>query len=295
MKQFSLLQKLAITGIAGVIGVIGFQSSASAKIKVTLGDAKNASDQNPKEFTFKLDFGRDIGGNPIESDPITIPVNSSNNLCTGKRDSLFDAVKDGVTVNGVNRLVMPVKVGACMLKFNSPFVKSFIVTGDTTGQKFQLEAVDGQKAKEGKIDGKFIELATNLSGIDEDGDESIFTASLGFETDLENVFASSSFLFSDLGGNDIDDWLSTIFGDLQGQLPTIYQPNLSLDLISDEITFDFPIEDMLAGGLISNETTDTNASLSLSIEAESVPEPSTILGLLTIGCLGLGLKRKKQS
>lgn len=271
--------------------VLVLSESARANIKITLGDPT----VTPSSFTFKLDFGRDQSGNLIESDEITIPVVDGAN-CVGKADKLFEAVEDGVLVNGQNRLVKPLKDG-CMVTFRSKSVKSLSVTADPSKQEVTLEAVNKQKAKEGKIDGKYIEIATNLSGVDADGNESIFAASLGFETPSENIFANSVFSFSELGGNDIDDWLSAIFDDLQGQLPTIYQPDLSLDLTSDEITFNFPFEDMLPGGFIVTQATDTNVLPSISIEADTIPEPTSTLSFLAIGTFGAAstLKRKLKA
>ena len=106
--------------------------------------------------------------------------------------------------------------------------------------------------------------------------------------------ASSQFLFSELGGNDIDNWLSSIFTDLQGQLPVVYQPNLSLDLDNDLMSFIFPDEILPSSGLIENGTTDINASSSLDIEVQPTPEPTSTLSLLSLGILGAGatLKRK---
>lgn len=111
----------------------------------------------------------------------------------------------------------------------------------------------------------------------------------------ESVSASSQFSFSELGGNDIDDWLSTIFTDLQGQLPLIYQPNLSLNLIDDTISFVFPENILLGSGFIENGTTDINVSSSLNLEVgEQVSEPTSTLSILALGTLGVGatLKRK---
>ncbi len=181
-----------------------------------------------------------------------------------------------------------------MLVFDKQ-VKIFEKLFDDTGETTTLQAIEKQKALDTQIDGKFIELASTLSGLDSRGNESTFVASLGFKTPTESVFASSNLLFSQLGGNDIDNWLSTIFTDLQGQLPVAYQPNLSLDLSSDEISFVFPDNILLGTGLVSNGTTDTNASSSAAIKAvEAVPESTSTLSLLALGTLGAAstLKRK---
>jgi hypothetical protein len=114
--------------------------------------------------------------------------------------------------------------------------------------------------------------------LDGAGEESAFTASLGFRTPSESVFAESQLLFSQLGGSDINDWLSTVYDDLARQLPAAYQPRLSLDLVNDVISFSYPTEDMLDGGFISNGTTDINASSSLQISTE-VPGPLPIFGV----------------
>ncbi|MCZ8190270.1 MAG: PEP-CTERM sorting domain-containing protein [Microcystis sp. LE19-338.1B] len=175
-----------------------------------------------------------------------------------------------------------------------PNVKKFEKLLDDTGQTTKLKAVKKQKAKEGQIDGEYIELASVLSGLDGSGNESIFLASLGFNTPSENVFASSQFLFSELPGSDINDWLSAIFTDLQGQLPVVYRSNLSLDLTNDTISFIFPENILPDSSFIESGTNDVSVSSSLDIEVETIPEPTSTLGLLSLGILGAGATIKRQ-
>ena len=130
--------------------------------------------------------------------------------------------------------------------------------------------------------------------MDGSGNESIFLASLGFNTPSENVFASSQFLFSELPGSDINDWLSAIFTDLQGQLPVVYRSNLSLDLTNDTISFVFPENILPDSSFIESGTNDVNVSSSLDIEVETIPEPTSTLGLFSLGILGVGATIKRQ-
>jgi hypothetical protein len=67
------------------------------------------------------------------------------------------------------------------------------------------------------------------------------------------------------------------------------QPNLSLDLSADRITFTFPgdVDNALVQAFTSDVTTDTTMGLN------SVPEPTTLL-LFGTTAAGLGLARWRQ-
>ncbi len=259
-----------------------FTNEANAKIKLTVGDpTKNGS--------IDITLGFNNGTQTFKSVPILGSFGEARKAAE-IAENLLTADPIGVVV---------ARMPPNMMTFQKEITG--INIDDSSGETTMLAAVDGQIAKKGQIDGRFLQiepsplLAPSLSGLDGDGNESTFVASLGFETPSESVFASSNLLFSQLGGNDIDNWLSTIFTDLQGQLPVAYQPNLSLDLNSDEISFVFPDNILPSTGFISNGTTDTAASASLGLTAtERVPEPTSTLSLLALGTLGAAstLKRK---
>ena len=253
-----------------------FTNQALADIKLTTGTPTKEG-----VITIKITLGN--GKTKIVN--VTVPEETTS---TGKAILINNAFKTGqpFTLKGIEQ-------NGNMLTFPK-IVDKFEKLKDTTGETTKLEAVNEQKAKKGQIDGEFIEIASQLAGVDALGNESIFIASLGFETETETILASSQFLFSELGGNDIDNWLSSIFTDLQGQLPVVYQPNLSLDLDNDLMSFIFPDEILPSSGLIENGTTDINASSSLDIEVQPTPEPTSTLSLLSLGILGAGatLKRK---
>ncbi|WP_260442126.1 PEP-CTERM sorting domain-containing protein [Microcystis aeruginosa] len=248
-----------------------FSSEARADIKLTVG--KPERDGN---FTVGIQP-------PKPTKIITIPIEKSDTP-EKKAEKIEKAIEAEINID--------IQRDGNMLTFPKTVKK--VSLADSTGQDQSLETAEGQKPKKAKLDGTLINpLQPTLSGLDDNGNESIFRASLGFKTALDNIFISSELLFSELGGDSIDDWLSATFTDLQQQLPTIYQSHLSLNLSDDEISFDFPSNTLPNSGFVRNQATDTNGGTSLEIEVD-VPEPSSILSLLALGTLGAAstLKRK---
>ncbi|MGK7934098.1 MAG: PEP-CTERM sorting domain-containing protein [Microcystaceae cyanobacterium] len=248
-----------------------FTTKALADIRLTAGTPKRAG-------IIEIRITGTGGRGSVTRKKITIPRGTT---AVGKAELIDNALNRANTKVVGNKIFFP------------RGVKKFQKLRDTTGETTKLKAVKKQKAKEGRVDGSFIETQ-RLSGVDDLGNESTFFASLGFETKSETILASSQLLFSELGGSDIDDWLSSIFTDLQGQLPEVYQPNLSLDLNNDFISFIFPDELLPSSGSIANGTTDINASSSLELEVQSTPEPNSILTLLSLGVLGTGVTLKRK-
>lgn len=123
-----------------------------------------------------------------------------------------------------------------------------------------------------------------LDGVDQNGQESIFQASFGFD----NVVADASFRFGDLSGNTIDALLIDTYHAFLADLPSMYQGNLSLDLLNDEINFVFP--DWSAAGFVETFTSDTNAYASMSMGTNTIPEPS-LIHLLSIAAIGMRLAK----
>ncbi|NET44749.1 hypothetical protein [Okeania sp. SIO2B3] len=288
LKSKVLLSTIA-TPLA-FFSVLTFTNKALADIKLTTGEPEKAG-----LIRARVTFG----DGSITEVEVNVPEGTTS---VGKAILLQNAFLNPPNIPNPNgpgqikqRGIQTQRMGN-MLTFPGN-IDVFEKIRDTTGETTRLEAVNRQKAKEGQIDGSFIEIASSLSGLDSSGNESEFVASLGFETPSENVSVSSQFLFSDLGGNDIDDWLSTIFIDIQQQLPTIYQSDLSLDLINDEISFVFPENILLGSGFIANGSNDLNVSSSLDIEVEKIPEPTFTLSFLALGTLGAAstLKRKLKS
>lgn len=164
-------------------------------------------------------------------------------------------------------------------------VKGFEYRYDGTGErhnysKFSTPPTTPPKKTKATVDfhGFSSEL---LSGVDENGNESVFQTSFGFD----GFVVDASFNFSDLTGNTIDDLLTDTFNAFLADLLPIYATNLSLDLFNNEINFEFPDAD--AAGFVDTYTSDTNTYASLGLVTSTVPEPS-VLSLLLISAIAFG-------
>lgn len=196
-------------------------------------------------------------------------------------------VPGATTANGKARLLEKALIakgftvtrnGAAVKIKNAKKAEKFL---DETHEK---DKIAGLTPKTGTLD---FHLFTDsaLAGIDQDGLESQFQASLGFD----GIFAEAVFNFSDLSGNTIDALLADTYNNLLADLPIIYQPNLSLDLGNDAIDFMFP--STASEGFVENFTSDVNAFSTASL---SVPEPS-MWGLFAVGAAGFGFIRKNRN
>lgn len=258
-----------------------FSNQAKADIKLTTGETQNAgvvlyrvTFNNGDQTRFRQDLAKGTGA-----------LFKAELL-----EAMFKNPSDMLQTPPEKALPVDVTRMQNMLIFKG--IKSLQKLVDSTGEVSKMEAINNQKPTKATFDNELIEVAPSLSGLDSDGNESMFLASLGFETNTETILASSQFLFSELGGNSIDDLLLTTFTDLQIQLPIEFQPNLSLDLINDEISFIFPEDTKVGTGFIESQSTDTNTSASLEIDIVVVPEPLTILGTGAAIAFGAGFKRK---
>lgn len=127
-------------------------------------------------------------------------------------------------------------------------------------------------------------VAGVLAGTDNDGAESQFQSSLGFD----GIVADANFNYSDLSGNTVDALLMDTYNAFLADLPVAYQSDLSLDLLNDEINFNFSPG---AGNVfVQNFTSDSNAYASFGLE-KIIPEPS-LLNLLAIAAIGLGITKR---
>lgn len=127
---------------------------------------------------------------------------------------------------------------------------------------------------------------TALAGIDQNGSESKFYSSLGFD----GILVDANLNFSDLSGNTIDALLTDTYNSLLADLPIDYKSGLSLDLSSDVIAFLFPTG--TSEGFVETFTSDVNTFSTSSLE--TVPEPTTML-LLCLGFVGLAGARRRFS
>lgn len=152
---------------------------------------------------------------------------------------------------------------------------------DTTGERDTIVA--SASPQKGTFD---IHLITGsvLAGVDQDGLESQFQASFGFN----GIMANANFNFSDLSGNTIDALLTDTYNSLLSDLPATYRSMLSINLSSSEINFEFPFDAI--NGFVENMATDINTSASLGLALE-IPEPSTPI-LLATGLMVFSLTKK---
>lgn len=124
-----------------------------------------------------------------------------------------------------------------------------------------------------------------LAGTDNDDVESQFQSSFGFD----GIVADASFNYSDLSGNTIDALLTDTYNAFLADLPVAYQPDLSLDLLNDEITFEFLPS--MGNVFVQNFTSGSNAYASFGLE-KVIPEPS-LSSLLAIAAIGLGVTQRR--
>lgn len=278
MKKFS-------TGIALIISssTLIYADKASAHLKITFYEPT-------KPGVIELKW-TGFGGGQMKTVKVDIPEGTT---AEGKTQLIADALFKTPPQPQVDSTIS----GDMMNMLTIPSAKNIKIIRDSTGQKgpgkrrgAKIETTDGQKPAKGKADGSLNPDQLKLSGVDSSGNPSTFSTSIGFLTPLDDISINSFLSFSEIGGSSIDDWLSSIFNDLKTQLPISYQPNLSLDLTTDEITFQFP-ENAITG-FIENGTTDIDGEPSVEMEV-AVPEPTSILSLLALGTLGAAstLKRK---
>ncbi len=108
-----------------------------------------------------------------------------------------------------------------------------------------------------------------------------------------NTFtADSSFPARDLNEPTANGLLTQIYGDFLADLPSDLDPYLSIDLFTNEITFNFP--DNVVFASVQTVSTDQKLGISQSLEVRPIPEPTSTLSLLALGTLGAAstLKRK---
>lgn len=128
---------------------------------------------------------------------------------------------------------------------------------------------------------------TVLAGLDHLGNESQFQSSFGFG----GIMADASFSYGELSGNTVDDLLTDTYNALLADLSIEFANNLSLDLLSDEITFLLP--NWQSSVFVDNFTSDNNAFASIGLSSSIVAIPST-LSLLGISLIVMGFSRKKR-
>lgn len=125
-----------------------------------------------------------------------------------------------------------------------------------------------------------------LTGLDENGNNSTFTASLGFTGFTDTATVS----FSSLSEPTVDGVATSIYEQLLLGLPSSLKQNLFLDLPLDEITFTFP--GYQTNYFVSNASTDTGVELTFGL-VSTIPEPAS-MALLALGSVSLGFIGRKR-
>lgn len=134
---------------------------------------------------------------------------------------------------------------------------------------------------EGGLGFAIIDYHGSLSGVDADGFESLFAASLGFD----GLIASANLSFGQLSSPDIEGLLADIFNDLFLDLPAIWQPNLTLDLSRERIVFALPSGEM--NYFVDNFASDISTEVTGGLTSNVVSEPGS-LALFALGLASLG-------
>ena len=134
-----------------------------------------------------------------------------------------------------------------------------------------------------------IDFEGTLTGLAADGSgPSSFSASLGFGS----IVTSAALTSADLSSLTLDVLLSDLFTDLDAGLPAVYQPDLSLDLSKDSISFAFPAG--AADPFVAGFSNDAGLTQSLSLAGVPVPEPSS-LSLFGFGLASLWMLRRRMA
>ena len=313
MKQSSLLQKLARVGVAalGAIAATSLAAPQKAEAGTAYGYSRlTITDLLLEDVPDGVTFGSET------SDNATL-----DGLVCGNIDPT-DAAKCHVTNNGVpmppenffgvwgNPSLLPDP------PFNGTqgpnFARSDVLIDDPAN--LIVDGFDGQNVAEAFITGNRLqaeadaewELVSTTFALEED-DEIEFTATydylLGVEiTDWEpgdEKFAEAELAFNvELNGIRADGTVEGIrqftFDESIGRFNEngfeFEQDSGSFDVEFEEIT-DEEVEEFVAFNIVVDAIEATSVSVD---QGKKVPEPSAILGLLAVGGLGLGLKRKQQ-
>ncbi|MBI1925414.1 PEP-CTERM sorting domain-containing protein [Candidatus Poribacteria bacterium] len=200
----------------------------------------------------------------------------------GKAEKIVMAINlafGGVVVAGIDP-GNPAKV-----VFNGAAIKTEDGTGETS-----IEAIVSLDADLSTGIGiAIIDYHGSLTGLDANGNESVFMSSLGFD----GLLADFNRTFSSLSGPTINNLLTDTFNDFLSDLPLSLHPNLHLELANERIVFDLPPNQFnyFAQHFTSDITTQATGGIA------PIPEPSSLLlfGVGILGLLGYGWRRRKQA
>jgi hypothetical protein len=216
----------------------------------------------------------------------TNTIKISVNIPAGSTDiQKANAIRQGLSgpvYPGTNISVVP-NVGQQGSKVTAAG-STLAVTGDTTAEVSVV--ADLGLSLPGSPAYATLGFVGPLTATATDGSESIFTASFGVD---DSTFASASLTYNQLTTPTADGLMTALYYELLGDLTPGLQPDLSLDLPDDTITFSF--QPGSGDYFVGTDTTSPGTSQSLNVGGvSSAPEPVTFFslgtGLLLIGIIG---------
>ena len=181
----------------------------------------------------------------------------------------YGAPPNVATISGANSSRIDLAAPAGTPKAGQAGVASIAPKGDKTHEGNLLAQVDIPSTDGGIRLTGLIGYDTDLSGLDANGAISTFTASIGYAGLTDTVTLS----FNQLSAPTVDALTTDIFNQLSQGLPASLRSDLSLDLLNDQILFNFPGSQ--TDYFVQSVTTDTGVELSGGL-AYSVPLPSTV-------------------
>jgi hypothetical protein len=166
------------------------------------------------------------------------------------------------------------------IKINSTRVASFKILkdGNKSGESFKAASLSA---------GLFatVGFSGSLSGVDDDGQPSVFHAALGFD----GLNIEADLTFGELSNPSVGGLLTDIYDAFLAELPIDLRPNLSLDLAGALVSFQFPSSQ--TGYFVETFASDRSLSAELELAISAIPEPAS-LTLLLFGILSLTIAGK---